>query len=218
MRIDTSLCALLVTLCSGLALTPPSFAEDRDEEAFVAAPRAVVVETVGRVIVILNTEGLTSPQRRSQIEEIAFDVFDFATMGKLVLARNWKKFDDAQRKRFISEFKIYLSRNYGSRLDRYRQTDVEITATQLEPRDDVTVKSVVVGGQFDGIEMSYRMRKRKEAWRVIDVVIEGVSLLANFREQFKGIVSNGGPDALLEQMKAKNAASRPDENEPGEAR
>jgi phospholipid transport system substrate-binding protein len=88
-----------------------------------------------------------------------------------------------------------------------------MTGARLEPRNDVTVLTQVVGGQFDGVEMNYRLRERGGEWRVIDVVIEGVSLVANFRSQFKQVLSRGDPDDLLEQMRKKNAASLADEEE-----
>jgi phospholipid transport system substrate-binding protein len=179
---------------------------DAEAAEFVRAPRALVDETVGRVLEVLDQEDLASAERRRQIQVIAFDVFDFATMGKLALARSWRQFDADQRIAFVAEFKVHLSRNYGSRLDRYEQTDVEVVKARLEPRNDVTVFSKVIGGQFDGIEMNYRLRKRGEDWLVIDVVIEGVSLIGNFRSQFKEVVSRGGPDLLLEKMREKNAA------------
>ena len=91
----------------------------------------------------------------SEIEQIVFGVFDFSTMSKLVLARNWKRFNAEQRKKFTSEFKLYLSRTYGGRLDRYSQTDIEVYGARVEPRGDVTVLSRVVGGEFDGIEMNF---------------------------------------------------------------
>lgn len=184
-----------------------------DPEAFLAEPTALVEKTVGEVIVILQTPDLSSAERRRRIEALAFDVFDFTTMSKLVLARNWKKFDDAQRSEFIEQFKLYLSRNYGSRLDRYRQTDVVIVDARVEPRNDVTVQSKVVGGEFDDIKLDYRLRRRTAEWKVIDVVIEGVSLVANFRSQFREVLSQKGPEALLERMRAKNASPDPDEPE-----
>jgi phospholipid transport system substrate-binding protein len=203
--------AVVVVVASGALAARPDPPEDVD--AFVAAPRAIVAESVARVIAILNEPDLDSAARRAQIEQIAFDVFDFTTMSKLVLARSWKKFDPEQRTEFIGEFKIHLSRNYGSRLDRYQQTDVKVMGTRLEPRNDVSVLTEVVGGQFDGVEMNYRLRARDDQWGVIDVVIEGVSLVANFRSQFKHVLSRGGPDDLLEQMNKKNASPHEDEDD-----
>jgi phospholipid transport system substrate-binding protein len=199
--------AALVAACLGI----PALAEvvpPEEREAYLGPPTALVTETVGRVVEILQDGSLPTEERRKRIEKLAFDVFDFSTMGKLVLARNWKKLDDRQRREFIEQFKIYLSRNYGSRLDRYRQTDVAIVGARIEPRGDVTVLSEVVGGEFDGVALDYRLRRRGGDWKVIDVVIEGVSLIGNFRSQFREVVSQKGPEGLLEQMRVKNAEPR----------
>lgn len=169
--------------------------------------RTVVEATVADVLSVLREAELPVPERRSKIEEIAYARFDFQTMGKLVLARNWKKFDDTQRVDFIVEFKRHLSRSYGERIERYEQEQVEITGEREEQRGDVTVLTAIRGGQFDGSEVHYRMRDRDGAWRVIDVIIENVSLVGNFRSQFKDIVGRNGPDGLIAQLRAKNDAS-----------
>lgn len=210
MKISTSSAAwaalgglLLALLALGGA--PAARAEEwtpRDVDAL--GPREVVEATVDQVLEILGDETLGTESRRARIEAIAFDVFDFTTMSKLTLARAWRKLDDDQKRAFVGEFKAHLSRTYGSRLDRYRQEDVEIVGVREEPRGDVTVLTRVQGGQFDDVEMSYRLRHRRERWRVIDVVIEGISLVANFRSQFKEVMSKGGFDRLLEELRTKN--------------
>ena len=198
--------SMSILLALGIASVAGSSSAKAPDPALVAAPRALVAQTLHRVLVILDDRTLESAERRERIEAIAFDVFDFRTMSKLSLGRNWKHFDEEQREQFVEEFKRHLSRNYGSRLDRYQQTDVRIVGARLEPRNDVTVLSKVVGGQFDGIEMNYRMRRSKHdgRWRAIDVVIEGVSLVANFRSQFAEVLSGGGPAELLRQLRTKN--------------
>ncbi len=199
---------LAVVAGSGAAAATRS---PEDTAVFLAPPTALVTATVADVIAILQDVSLSSAERRTRIERLAFEVFDFETMSKLVLARNWKKFDEAQRREFVEQFKVYLSRNYGSRLDRYQQTDVRIVGARVEPRDDVTVMSKVVGGGFDGIQLDYRLRDHGGEWKVIDVVIEGVSMLANFRSQFRDVMSKKGPDELLKQMRKKNAEPVPKE-------
>lgn len=189
--------ALVGTLSLGLAL--------KDARAGTTA-RAAVEETVSAVLGVLRNESLDVEQRRTEIEGIAYARFDFETMGKLVLAQNWKKFDPAQRDAFIGEFKRHLSRSYGTRIERYEQEEVDILGEREEQRGDVTVQTAIRGGQFDGIAIDYRMRSRGGDWRVIDVVIEGVSLVSNFRSQFKDIVSKDGPAALIAELQEKNAA------------
>lgn len=166
--------------------------------------REVVESTVALVLEVLRTPDSTLDQRRARIEKIVYVRFDFETMSRLVLARNWRRFDPAQREEFIGEFKRHLSRSYGARLARYEQEEVDVTGAREEKRGDVTVLTVIHGGQFDGAAIDYRMRNREDAWRVIDVIIEGISLVSNFRSQFKDVVSRDGPSGLIEQLASRN--------------
>ena len=169
-------------------------------------PRDVVAQTLDEVLAVLTDSALDGAQRKHLIEEIAYAHFDFVTMSKLVLARNWRRLSDDQRDVFIREFKVLLSRSYGSRLDRWGDEKFEIGVERVEPRGDVTVKTQIVGGGFDGTEIAYRLRKSKSGqWRAIDVVAEGVSLLSSYRTQFRDAMSSSGPEGLIEQMKQKNA-------------
>jgi phospholipid transport system substrate-binding protein len=175
----------------------------------VASPqeeaRAVVQDTVDQVLAILGDSALSNGQRLTMLEDLALERFDFVTMAKLVLKRDWKKFDEAQRKEFVEAFRTYLSGSYSTRLDRYQQEAVELLGERVEPRGDVTVRSVIRGGEGDGVEIAYRLRNRNGEWRMIDVVIEGISLISNFRSQFGEVISQGGPDELLRRLEAKNA-------------
>lgn len=185
-----------LALAAGLA-SGPAAAE--------SGPQAIIEQTVEQVLAILGDTSRDHAARRQDLEAIARERFDFRTMSRLVLARNWKKLSDAQQGEFVSEFTTYLSNDYGNRLDRYQQESVKVLGTQDEPRGDVTVKTKIVGGEQDGALVDYRMRKRKQGWRIIDVVIEGVSLVANFRDQFREVMGNAGPDELLDKLREKNA-------------
>jgi len=84
-----------------------------------------------------------------------------------------------------------------------------VLGARPEPRGDATVLTRVVGAQYDGISMNYRLRFRAQKWQVIDIVIEGVSMLANFRAQFAEVVSREGVDGLLAAMRARNLDADP---------
>ena len=187
-----------------LAFVSPVNAED--DPAITAAPRQLIDETAGRIVAILARKNESAEKRISEIEGIAYEIFDFTTMSKLVLARNWRKLDKQKRSEFVREFKRHLARTYGTRLDRYDQEEVDVFAAQLEPRDDVSIKTRIVGGQFDQAEISYRLRYRKDRWRIIDVVIEGVSLVSNYRSQFAEVLNGGTIDDLLAKLRDKNFA------------
>jgi len=176
------------------------------DAAAQSAPRAMVQQTIDAVLVILNDNALSTEQKRSGIESIAYQRFDFPTMSRLVLARNWQRFSKPQQTQFMDEFKRYLAVNYGNRIERYDQQKVEIVAERKEPRGDVTIQSVVHGGEFEGATVDYRLRESNGRWLVIDVIVEGISLVSNFRDQFKEVLARGGPEELLQALRAKNAA------------
>ena len=172
-------------------------------------PRAVIEQTVADALAVLEKREISKHERRSQVQQIAYAHFDFDTMSRLVLARNWNLFSPAQQAEFQREFKTFLAKSYGSRLDAYDHQRVEIVGEQKEPRGDVTIRTRILGGDFEGVAMDYRLRNRDGEWRVIDVVIEGISLVANYRDQFKEVLSRGGPDELLKELREKNAAQEP---------
>jgi phospholipid transport system substrate-binding protein len=190
---------LLGMLC---ALLGPGAATAADEPDSTA--RQVIETTLGEVLAVLNDASASEDGRRDRITDIAYAHFDFDTMSKLVIARPWRKFTKEQRAAFIDEFKVHLARSYGRRLSRYAGVDVRVVSEVAEQRGDITVHSRVVGGQFDGAAMNYRMRGKTGEWLVIDVIIEGVSLVSNFRSQFKPIVARGGAEELLRRLKDKN--------------
>jgi len=173
--------------------------------AELSPPRQLVQETVTEVLVILEDDALPIEEQRRRVTEIAYSRFDFPTMSRLVLARNWKRLDDRQKADFEREFKQYLANQYGDRIDRFDQQKIEVTGERQEPRGDVTVKTVIRGGEFEGAFVDYRLRERNGQWKVIDVVIEGISLVSNYRDQFKSVISSEGPDGLLRRLREKNA-------------
>jgi phospholipid transport system substrate-binding protein len=176
------------------------------EAAADSGPRVVVQQTIDAVLVVLNEKAQTTEQKRSRIEAIAYERFDFPTLSRLVLARNWQRFSKEQQAAFMEEFKRYLAVNYGNRIERYDNQKVEIVGERKEPRGDVTIQSVVRGGEFEGATVDYRMRENDGHWLVIDVIVEGISLVSNFRDQFKEVLARGGPEELLQKLKEKNAA------------
>jgi len=174
--------------------------------AVAATPRDTVTTMADAVIQALKTDGLSKAERRAKVENIVYGAVDFETLSRLVMARNWARLDPAQQDEFQREFKRHLSATYGRRVDSYSNETVDVTGEREEARGDHTVKTVIRrGGGAADILVDYRLRKQGEGWKIIDFVIEGVSLVANFRSQFQGIMSNGGPEALLAALREKTA-------------
>jgi len=176
-------------------------------------PREVVASTVDAVLAVLKDAKLTPEARRERIVEIAYERFDFATMSKLVLAKYWKRFDPAQREEFLKEFKDFLAHRYGDRIDRYEQEKVEIVGERSAKGGDAIIQTRIDRPRAEAVLVDYRLRSREGAWRVIDVKIEGISLVSNYRDQFHEVLSHGGPDKLLTQLRERNAG-RGDADDP----
>ena len=175
----------------------------------VAAARALMEETATEVVAILKNGESTSSARRRELEKVAHARFDFRTMSRLVLRQHWKRLDPTQQDDFVAEFTDYLANDYGRRLDRYEDETVEVVeADPKGTRGDVVVGTVIRGGANDGAVVDYRMKPADEGWRIINVVVEGISLVHNFADQFREVINQGGPEALLAQLREKNAAAR----------
>jgi phospholipid transport system substrate-binding protein len=121
-----------------------------------------------------------------------------------VLARNWRRFSEAQRGEFLTEFRRHLSLTYGQSVEGYADESIRVERTRAEGNGDVTVRTKIVGAAADPILVDYRLRSRAERWLVIDVIIEGVSLISNFRTQTQEIISESGPAGLIERLRTRN--------------
>jgi len=178
----------------------PSAAPAVEEDA-----RAVVEATVAEALEVLRNDDLSSEAKRGRLEEIAYRRFDFERMSRLVLARGWKKLSEQQRTDFQVEFRRHIGLTYGRALDNYADESLAVGDVRKHSNGDVTVESSVVGGSHDGARVDYRMRERDQQWYAIDVIVEGVSLVSNFRSQVQEILRNKGPERLIDALREKNA-------------
>ena len=191
----------LLALCLGLFLPgAPARAE---------TPRVVVEQTTSAVLAVLRNAGLSSDEKRQRIEEIVYVRVDFETLSRLVLARNWSRLSTPQQAEFTEQFKQHLSLTYGRNIDKYRNEDATIVGEREEVRGDWTVQTKVLHGGPEDFVVDYRLRQRDGQWRIIDVIVENVSMVSNFRSQFQEIIANSGPDRLLRLLREKNEKGEP---------
>jgi phospholipid transport system substrate-binding protein len=121
-----------------------------------------------------------------------------------VLAKNWKEFNPEQRQQFQDEFKRAFTVSYGRRIRQFGQEKVIIHGERQEPLGDATVQSHIVGGKAGDMKVDYRLRQKDGTWYMIDVIVEGVSIVSSYRTQFQEILGQGGPEQLLAQLRQKN--------------
>lgn len=173
-------------------------------------PREVVKALTDQALAILRDGAASAADKRARLEQVVYSHIDFGTVSRLVLARHWSEFTPAQQDTFVSEFKRHLSLTYGNNVERYSNEDITITGTREEARGDWTVLTKIVrGGGAADVEINYRLRQIDGQWKVIDVIIENVSLVANYRSQFQDMLTGGSPEKLLAALQEKNTKGQP---------
>ena len=177
--------------------------------ATASAPRKLIETVTQDVVAILRNDKLTSAEKTAKCRDIAFANIDFETLSRLTLGRNWRDLTEAQQKDFVQEYRKHIAGTYSHMTDQYHNEDILVSGDREEARGDWTVQTRIMGdknGVRDEIaKVEYRLRQTDKQWKVIDLTIDGVSLMSNFRSQFQEIISNGGFDKLMKQLRDKNA-------------
>lgn len=191
----------VMVVAAALALAGTGAASPSESDA-----RSFVQSTIDQVMAVLHDGSMPLEQKKNQVEEIAYERFDFELISRLVLARNWQRFSPQQKADFIDAFKKHLSATYRDTLNNFKDETIAIASSRAEKNGDVTVMTRVKGATGD-TAVDYRLRKGDAGWRGIDVIIEGVSLVQNFRSQAQEIVSAEGPDGLIQKLRDKQIQS-----------
>jgi len=139
------------------------------------------------------------------VEQKVLPHFDFTAMTRLAVATNWAKATPEQKKRLTEEFKTLLVRTYSSALSSYRDQKFDFRPLRAKPTDtDVTVQVRIVQTGTQPVSLDYDMQKMSSGWKVYDMRVAGVSLVANYRTEFANEVHARGVDGLIETLARKN--------------
>lgn len=132
--------------------------------------------------------------------------FDFTHMTSLAMGRNWKEAAPEQQKELTTQFKTLLVHTYSGALSRYRDEKIDYKPFTAPPSaTDVTVKTLVVkSGGGAPVPIDYTLAKTADGWKAYDIIVGGVSLVTNYRDEFSAQIKSGGVDGLIKTLKAKN--------------
>jgi len=155
-----------------------------------------------KVIKVLDDPTLRAQDRRSAVRKIADEIFDVAETAKRALARHWQGRTPAEREEFILLFADLLERTYIARIDQYGGERIQYVSEMVDG-DTATVRARVVTRQGTEVPVESRMLRREDRWFIYDVLIENVSLIANYRAQFDKIVRTSSYEELVRRLKTK---------------
>ena len=157
--------------------------------------------TVEAILAILKDDSLDKAGRRNAMTAEIGKRFDFAAMSQRTLATNWKKATDKEKQDFTDLFRQLIQNSYVGKLEAYTNEVVEYPAEKAEGKKAV-VETLIKTASAD-IPVNYKLYKKNHDWLVYDVIIEGVSLISNYRSSYQTIVKKEGFDGLMSKMKEK---------------
>ena len=176
------------------------------DRAWAGAPTDQLKSQIDRTVKILEDPELKKPgrqrDRRAAVRQVANDIFDFSETAKRSLARHWAPRSQAEREEFVQLFGDLLERSYISKIELYGGEKIRFVGEAVDP-DGAIVKTRLVTRQETEIPIDYRMHARGDKWLVYDVLIEGVSLISNYRTQFNKIITTSSYQELVKKMKTK---------------
>src|SRR5438132_2165110 len=173
------------------------------------APDVLVKNVTTEVLeLIAKDKEIRSGNRAKLIQLIDAKVlphFNFNAMTALALGQSWNKATPEQKKRLTEEFRTLLVRTYASALAAYSEQKFDFRPLRAKPTDtDVTVQVRVLQPGTQPVPIDYSMEKTASGWKVYDVMVGGVSLVANYRTEFNNVVRESGIDGLVKNLNAKN--------------
>ncbi|MDD2273980.1 MAG: ABC transporter substrate-binding protein [Desulfuromonadaceae bacterium] len=187
---------ILLLLAAGLLITSLAFANPPADE---------IKRTVDEVVRIVADKDMkkNETKRRQALKKSISSIFDYAEMAKRSMGKHWNVRTPAEKKIFVDLFATLLENSYAGKIESYNNEKI-IYIKDLVDGDYAEVKSKVVTANRDEFSLDYRLFKQNNKWMVYDVIIEGVSLVSNYRSQFNKIITANGYDKLVKKLQSKN--------------
>jgi ABC-type transporter MlaC component len=184
--------ALLIVLVvrAAPAATPPGLAD--------------IHARIDRIVTLLQAPGLTQAQRRRAILAEAEPAFDWREMARAALGPSWQQRTPAQRAEFTRLFQALVEHAYLARVLQYHGERV-VYGQQAVHRDEALLRTQIVRPNRPSISVDYELLRRGDRWLVIDVLVEHVGLVSNYRSQIAAILSRSSYPHLIAKMRAQAA-------------
>lgn len=189
-----ALAALVVAVTGGQA-----FAGDAE------SPRDRVKVTIDEIVKIVESSPgeENKGKRREQLRELINPLFDFGEMSKRSLGTHWKDATEEEKREFVAVFSDLLAKTYLGKIETVKAGMVTVDSESVEvPRANV---KTTVHNKGETFPLEYKMHNMSGKWRVYDVVIENIGLVANYRNEFAGIIRKDKLSGLIERLKNKKS-------------
>jgi phospholipid transport system substrate-binding protein len=186
----------MMVICIGVAAVP----------GYAGPPTDSMKTTIDEVLRIVREKELKQPEkaeeRRHLLEKVVAARFDYAEMSRRALGAPWNQLTDQQKQEFVGLFRTLLTNSYADKIETYSGEGVQYLNERTE-KEYAEVRTKVLSGKTE-IPLDYRLINRADDWRVYDVVVDGVSLVNNYRGQFTKILRASSYSDLVDQLRKKS--------------
>ncbi len=175
-------------------------------QGYAATPKETVEKGVNELLTTLGDPAFKAQSKDAQIAqigEVINTIFDFEELSKRTLGREWRKMKPEQKKEFVQLFKELLQGVYADRLLAYSDQKVLFEKEIMLKKGRAEVQSYLQTADGSKIPLFYRLTNKSGSWKVYDVIIEGVSMVKNYRTQFRQILAKDSPEKLLKILRDK---------------
>ena len=172
-------------------------------------PDALVKRVTQDIVATIKSDPAIQAGNQARIRDVLeaklLGNFDFSRMTALALGKNWRSATPEQQKRVTDEFRALLVRTYSGALNQYRNETIDFKPLRMNAGDtDVMVRTAVLRPGGAPIQIDYSMEKTADVWKCYDIVVGGVSLVTNYRDEFSEQVKTGGMDGLIKTLADRN--------------
>lgn len=162
-------------------------------------------DVAARGIGFLGDEDLSESKRAAAFQKLLEDSFDTKTIGRFALGRYWRSATEAQQKEYLKLFNDMIVDVYTGRFSEYDGQALRVVNARAEGKSDILVESKIIPAQGSEIQLDWRVRNKNGTYKIIDVIVEGVSMALTQRSDFSSVIQRGGGDiqVLLDHLKAE---------------
>src|SRR5271156_3466383 len=192
-----AIAAALITSLAPSRFIAPAFADD---------PMSVVKNTVDQALDVLRDKSTPLAQRQDKLRQIVAASFDFTEMAKSALGYHWKQLTPAQQQEFTQAFVAFIEDSYLSKINDYSGQQVSFLRVNQDGAQYAQVNTDIVQPKGEPIHVNYRLLKEDGTWKIYDVTVDAISIIANYRNQFNRVMNSKGYGTLIADLKAKQAA------------
>jgi phospholipid transport system substrate-binding protein len=176
------------------------------------APDALVKHVSQEVLQIIKSDPKIQAGDQARIRDVIeaklIPYFDFERMTALATGRGWRSATPEQKQQLAEQFKTLLVRTYSGALNQYRDQTIVYKPLRMDSgATDVTVRTEILRSGQAPVQLDYAMEKTSSGWKAYDVVVGGVSLVTNYRDEFNAQIQKGGIDGLIKTLRERNAGA-----------